>query len=573
MAEIRRDEEESLVQTLSAQSGLSYIDLRGLTIDPGALKVISEKVAKEAELVPFELTRKRLSVALRNSNNPATVKAIKELEKSGYVVSKYMTSSASLAYAFARYRDLNTAKSVKRGVLDINPENIDKRAGSIHSLSEIADQVVGIRTINSARRVSETLESLFAGAISLDASDIHIEPEESGIRLRYRLDGVLHDVLRLEPTIYERLIARLKLLSGMILNKHDEPQDGRFSFEVEDKEIEVRASVIPGAYGESMVMRLLDPSVASFSFETLGLNKILERVMREELTRPNGMIVTTGPTGSGKTTALYAFLREIHKPGVKIITIEDPVEYKVADIVQTQVGDDYTFASGLRAILRQDPDIIMVGEIRDGEVAETSIHAAQTGHLVFSTLHTNSAAAGFARLIDLRVNPSLIGSSVNVVMGQRLARRLCSYCKESYAPSEAERRLIERIRSGHPAPPEFGPDSVICKPVGCEHCGETGWQGRLGVYEAVRVDAKVEEAILRDPREHVILGAAHSQGIPTIAEDGISRVIAGDTSLEELQRVVDLRNFRAMGTAAETVAGNTSDEAGGEAVDISKHVV
>lgn len=544
MDEMKAKEEESLIRALSIRYGHQYVNLRGVTINPDALWLVPEDVARTAGVVSFEKQNKKVSVAIRNPNNPATKAVLESLSAAGYTLQVFMTSSLSLEHGWLRYEDQRKTEAVQRGILDINPENIARQLPLFKSIEYVAEHIIKIRTLNSARRVSETLESLFAGSIALGASDIHIEPEENGVRVRYRLDGVLQDVLHLERGIYERIISRLKLLSGMILNIRDEAQDGRFSFAIEEKEIEVRSSIIPGASGESMVMRLLDPTVASFALPTLGLNEIMLGIMHEQLKRPNGLIVTTGPTGSGKTTALYAFLRETHESGVKIITIEDPVEYKVDEIVQTQVGDDYTFASGLRSILRQDPDIIMVGEIRDHEVAETTIHAAQTGHLVFSTLHTNSAVGAFPRLIDLGIDPRLICSSVNVIIGQRLIRKLCSHCKEAYTPSERERNLIEMVLKTHPKPPAFDATSQIYKPVGCEQCSMTGYRSRQGVYEAIVMDEAVEAAVITDPREHVILDAANKQGIPSMAEDGIERVVRGETSLEELERVVDMRAGR-----------------------------
>jgi type II secretory ATPase GspE/PulE/Tfp pilus assembly ATPase PilB-like protein len=278
--------------------------------------------------------------------------------------------------------------------------------------------------------------------------------------------------------------------------------------------------------------------------EKLGLNPIMHEVMSMELKRPNGMIITTGPTGSGKTTALYAFLRSVHNPEVKIITIEDPVEYKVEGIVQTQVEEGYTFASGLRSILRQDPDIIMVGEIRDREVAETAVHAAETGHLVFSTLHTNSAAGAFARLIDLGVDARLIGSSTNIILGQRLVRKLCEECRVKRSATPEEKAKITRVLAGHPKPPTIDGDMQIFEAKGCPVCGGTGYKGRRGVFEAIRIDQAVEDAVIRDPREHVILEAATPQGIPTMAEDGMEKVLSGITTLDELERVVDLSLIR-----------------------------
>jgi type II secretory ATPase GspE/PulE/Tfp pilus assembly ATPase PilB-like protein len=566
MSEFKAREEESLIRALSVRYGHQYVNLRGVTINPDALKLIPEETARTAGVVAFEKLNKRISVAIKNPNNPVTKTVLAELTDQGYALQIFMTSTLSLEHGWSRYQDQKNTEAVQRGILDINPENIVKQLPQFKSIEYVADHIIKMRTLNSARRVSETLESLFAGAIALGASDIHIEPEETGVRVRYRLDGVLQDVLHLERAIYERVISRLKLLAGMILNIKNEAQDGRFSFSIVEKEIEVRASVIPGASGESMVMRLLDPTVASFSMDTLGLNSIMSTIMLEELKRPNGLIITTGPTGSGKTTALYAFLRQTHEPGIKIVTIEDPVEYKVEEIVQTQVGDDYTFASGLRAILRQDPDVIMIGEIRDHEVAETTIHAAQTGHLVFSTLHTNSAVGAFPRLIDLGIDARLLGSSVNIIIGQRLVRKLCHYCKEAYQPTERERALITKVLHTHPQPPPFSGEASLYRSVGCEHCSFTGYKGRQGVYEAIRMDEAVEAAVINDPREHIILKAAEPQGIPSMAEDGIERVVTGETSLDELERVVDLRTGRHMHRSDTT----TDTE---QLPDISAHIV
>lgn len=568
MQEMKAKEEESLIRALSIRYGHQYVNLRGVTINPDALKLIPEDIARTSDIIAFEKQNKKLSVAIRNPNNPVTKTVIESLTNDGYALQIFMTSTLSLEHGWRRYQDQRNTEAVQRGILEINPENIAKQLPLFKTIEYVAEHIIKIRTLNSARRVSETLESIFAGAIALGASDIHIEPEENGIRVRYRLDGVLQDVLHLERTIYERIISRLKLLSGMILNIRDEAQDGRFSFVVEEKEIEVRASIIPGASGESMVMRLLDPTVASFSMPTLGLNEIMQAMMVEQLKRPNGLIITTGPTGSGKTTALYAFLRATHEPGVKIITIEDPVEYKVAEIVQTQVGDDYTFASGLRAILRQDPDIIMVGEIRDHEVAETTIHAAQTGHLVFSTLHTNSAVGAFPRLIDLGIDARLICTSTNVIIGQRLVRKLCQHCKVAYTPSDRERNLITMVLKTHPKPPQFDASLQIYKAAGCDQCSMTGYKGRQGVYEAILMDENVEAAVITDPREHVILEAAMQQGIPSMAEDGMGRVVLGETSLDELERIVDMRSGRHVHQA--NIDAAKDDET---LPDLSAHIV
>lgn len=544
LALLRKKGEEDLMKTLAPQYGLTYIDLHGVTINPEALMKIPEAKARQYKVVAFALMRQNLSVAIMSPQDADTMQLLEELKRAGFVLSIYLVSQASIDHGLARYADQKMTTASKKGVLDINTDEIAKTAGTIRTIGDVHDAINRISTINSPRRISETLELMFAGALALKASDIHIEPAELGIRLRYRLDGVLLDVSDIDTHLYGRLISRLKLLSGMTLNEKREAQDGRFQFVFGNREIEVRASIIPGAGGESMVMRLLDPGVASFSIEKLDLNPYLKSVMERELKRPNGLIITTGPTGSGKTTALYAFLRAVHDSEKKIITIENPVEYKLTGIVQTQIGPDYTFASGLRAILRQDPDIIMVGEIRDREVAETAIHAAQTGHLVFSTLHTNSAAGGFPRLIDLGVDPRIIGSSVNVMLGQRLVRVLCEKCKQPVTATPEQIALMKQTLTHYPEPVPIADDVTIYKSVGCDACGGTGFKGRVGVFEAIIIDEAVEEIVIRDPREVMILDAAAPQRIPSMAEDGMIKVLAGLTTIEELERVVDLQSSR-----------------------------
>lgn len=541
--EYRQTEEENLIKALSRQHGLPYVNLRGISINPEALILINEDEARKAGIAAFEKQNRLISIAFRNPNDPTTQQVVERL-RGAWQLSTYMCSNASLEHAWSRYADQRATAAVKKGVLDIDSDEIIRLASTLRTGDEVRKKVEEVRTLNPARRVSSTLEVLFAGGLALGASDIHMEPESGDVRVRYRIDGVLQDIIGLSKEDYARAASRLKLLAGLLINKRNEAQDGRFTFDSGEKKIEVRTSVIPGSAGESIVMRLLDPTVASFDMEKLGLNPIMHRVMEEELKRPNGMIITTGPTGSGKTTALYAFLRAVHNPEVKIITIEDPVEYKVDGIVQTQVEEGYTFAQGLRSILRQDPDIIMVGEIRDREVAETAIHAAETGHLVFSTLHTNNAPGAFPRLIDLGVDSRLIGSSTNIVLGQRLVRRLCEHCKVARTASAEEKAKIVRVISGHPLAPNLSGDLKIFDAKGCPECGHTGYKGRQGVFEAIKVDEAVEEAVIRDPREHVILEAATPQGIPTMAEDGMDKVLQGVTSLAELERVVDLTLIR-----------------------------
>jgi type II secretory ATPase GspE/PulE/Tfp pilus assembly ATPase PilB-like protein len=534
MAELHHREEEALVRTLAPQYGYEYVDLSDTPIDVAALRTFTEAESRKAEAALFGQGNGTVSVAIRNPNHPETLPFLEHIVERGQKPLVYMTSMHSLEHAWARYHDGKQTVAETRGVLDVNTEAIERYATEIKTHLDVGAKIATVQKEGGSEKISKTLELLFGGALALRASDIHIEPAQSSARIRYRLDGVLADVTDLDRYLYDHVISRLKLLSGLKLNVHKEAQDGRFTIDVGNREIEVRSSVIPGGYGESIVMRLLDPSAANFQFEKLGLNARLHEVMLEELARPNGGIVTTGPTGSGKTTALYAFLQQVHTPQIKIITLEDPIEYKLPGIVQTQVSGSYTFAEGLRSILRQDPDVIMVGEIRDREVAETAVHAALTGHLVFSTLHTNSAVGGFARLTDLGVDPRMIASAFNIILGQRLVRKLCEHCKVARETTAAEQQLIGTIMD------RSVPLSTIYEAPGCEQCGFSGYKGRIGVVEGVRVDEAVESAILSDPREVVILEAAKPQNIPSMQQDGIMKVLAGITSLDELSRVLDL---------------------------------
>lgn len=534
IAELRHREEESLVSALAPKYGYEYIDLIDVAIDADALRTITEEESRRAEAAIFAQGNGSLSLAIRNPNHPEVTPLLERLTGAHHTLTIYMASMASLEHAWERYHDTKKASAETRGVIDLNVTTINQYAKEIKTYLDVSAKVATLVKNAGSEKITQTIELFFGGALALGASDIHIEPAQASARVRYRLDGVLSDVCDVDRYLYEHVISRLKLLAGVKLNVHKNAQDGRFTLDLGEREVEVRASIIPGGYGESIVMRLLDPSTAKFQFDLLGLNARLREVMMEELARPHGAVITTGPTGSGKTTALYAFLKAVHTPQIKIITLEDPIEYKVPGIVQTQITGTYSFASGLRAILRQDPDVIMVGEIRDHEVAETVIHAALTGHLVFSTLHTNSAIGGFARLVDLGIDAKMIASGFNIMLGQRLVRKLCDSCKVEHQTTVEEQSLIQKIMAQPVA------IATIFEAPGCEACSFTGFKGRIGVFEAVRVDGAVEQAILSDPRESVILEAAKPQNIPTMQQDGIMKVLAGITSLDELSRVLDL---------------------------------
>jgi type II secretory ATPase GspE/PulE/Tfp pilus assembly ATPase PilB-like protein len=426
-------------------------------------------------------------------------------------------------------------------VFDISGDDLDVLKKEFHTLADFKRHLDDVLSSQKTAQVSRVFEDIIAAALSMNASDIHMEPEEHDVRLRLRLDGMLQDAYTFETKVYRSINSRVKLLSGLKLNVENRAQDGRFTIAVGGTEIEVRTSMIPGNYGESIVLRLLDPKTLGRSFEDMGVNAKLLARLRQEILRPNGMLLTTGPTGSGKTTTLYTFLRALHTPDTKIVTIEDPVEYHLPGIVQTQIdGKDYTFASGLRSILRQDPDIILVGEIRDGEVAETALQAALTGHFVFSTLHTNNAAGTFPRLVDLGADPKVFASAVSVAMAQRLMRTLDPGTKKARPATDAEKKLMQAVMSTLTdttlLPASY---DTVYDAVSDEH-GGTGYKGRLGVHEAIFMDEQLGEFLRDNPSEGDIAKHVLRQGYLTMAQDGVLKVLAGQTSLDELARTVDL---------------------------------
>ena len=414
-------------------------------------------------------------------------------------------------------------------------------------LSEIKKEVKNVPNFKKkfeevlTERTTEILEIVLGSAVSLDASDIHIEPEENKAKLRARIDGVLQDVVVLNQKIYEALLSRIKLLSGLKFNITDRPQDGRFSILMKDLTIEVRASTLPAEYGESIVLRLLNPK-SLIELEVLGLRKDLLKTFEKEIKKPNGMIIVTGPTGSGKTTTLYAFLRKIHRPEIKIITIEDPIEYHLEGISQTQVAPEkgYDFANGLKAIVRQDPDVILVGEIRDFETAKIALQAALTGHLVLSTLHTNDAAGTLVRLQSLGEKPVNIAPAINMAIAQRLVRKVCQKCVKFEKISSQELEKIKKVLKNIPKEIiKYSETSKTPKAVGCQDCNFTGYRGRIGVFEAFLIDDEMEKFILTSPSIASLKEMAIKKGMITMYQDGLIKVLEGMTTVDEIERVTE----------------------------------
>lgn len=548
--DLRRAEEEELVEMLAeSKYGIPYVDLSRLGVDNEALRAISESDANELKVAPFKLSGKNIFIAIR-APSPELLKKLKEdAEAKNLIPTFYMASQASLDKVWDRYKELSMAESSKIGGLDISADVLRDTAKNINKMQDIEKLIIEAIEKNQIHKISRLLEIILAGAISIKASDIHIEPEKDRGRLRLRLDGVLQDVMFFSLDIYRLLNSRIKLLSGMKLTSKI-AQDGRFSIMEETEELSIRTSLIPGSYGESIVMRILDPKSLQISFEELGVEPYLLSIVETEIAKPNGLILVTGPTGSGKTTTLYAFLRKIYSPEIKMITIEDPVEYRLAGITQTQVNvkRGYNFPEGLRSGLRQDPDVIMVGEIRDGDTAEIAVQSALTGHMVFSTLHTNNAAGVIPRLIDLGVNPKIMVSALSLSIAQRLVRQLCKACKKEQEATPEETKTIQAILDSMKTESKdlskYNIKAVapfkIFSSVGCEACNMTGFKGRIGIFEAIKTNEEIEKIIAENPSEREIKKVASRQGILSMRQDGLVKILNGVTSMEEVQSVVDL---------------------------------
>ena len=546
LEEIRRREQERLSNTLSDDYGVPYVDLTSKFISGNALATLEEDTARKANMAPFRLVDDTLSVAVYSPENEQTTEVLDELRKNGYEIELYMTSTEGLEKAWGMYADISRTSARERGTVNISDENVASMQEEINTVDDVPAWIKDALGKDKQTKTSQVMEIVLGGALATDASDVHLEPADDTLRVRYRIDGVLMTVGEIDHDTYSSILQRIKLVSEMKLNVKNEAQDGRFTIEVAERAIEIRTSVIPGPYGEGVVMRLLDPASIQVELEELGIHPRLLEVFKDQIKKPHGMILNTGPTGSGKTTTLYSFLREVNTPEVKILTIENPIEYHLDGIAQTQVNNasGYTFLSGLRSALRQDPDVIMVGEIREEETADVAINAALTGHLVFSTLHTNDAAGTFPRLVDLGVDPNVMTSAINMSMAQRLVRKLCSHCATARTPSAAEQKIIDRIlkqikRRDESYLTEIKTDTVY-DANGCEECNNTGYSGRVGVFEAILSDEALEGVLGESMSMREIWKAVDGQGILTMQQDGVLKILDGVTSFAEVDRVLDL---------------------------------
>src|SRR3989338_2721750 len=536
---IRRAAEEKEVEAQAAKLGLTYVNLTAAPIQIDALKLVKEEEARRLRLAPFQFKQKELALAVADPKSASVQRLIQKLSGEGYQVKQFLVTQGSLDHVWKYYKYIPVPTEEITGKVSIEPARLEELTEKLTDLEKVKNEILNFDFKKTS--TGQVLEVVLAGALNNRASDIHFETEEKGVRLRYRIDGLLHDVLpNLSADIYKSLLSRIKLLSNLKINVQDAPQDGRFTIALKSKEIELRVSIITSEYGETVVMRVLDPAAIRITMPQLGLRPDDSEVIKAELNEPNGMILNTGPTGSGKTTTLYAFLLSKLSPEIKIITIEDPIEYHLGGLEQTQVDAEagYDFASGLRSIMRQDPDVILVGEIRDKETSDIAMQAALTGHLVFSTVHANSASGAIPRLIDLGAKPASIGPALNLIIAQRLVRKLCEHCKAAENASELDQKIKKFVRQ---LPKRVDKSQyekpLMFKPKGCPKCGNIGYKGRVAIFELMTVGGDVESLITSSVGEAVILRQALKQGMVTMQQDGILKVISGITTFDEVESV------------------------------------
>ncbi|MFP5297419.1 MAG: type II secretion system ATPase GspE [Actinomycetota bacterium] len=513
--------EATLVAILAEQLGVEFVDLSEAHIDQSAVAIVNETTARKHNVMPVRFDEdRRLVVAMSDPANVVAVDDIRAL--TGYDIRTVVATKADVMAALNRFYRL-----------DASADALVQEAAASQEIEEDLEAALASAGAEDAP-IIKLVNMLISQAISDRASDIHIEPGERDLKVRFRIDGVLHEVMNPPKSVQNGITSRLKIMADINIAERRIPQDGRISVTLQGKQIDIRVATLPTVYGEKIVMRLLDKSSVLLELSDLGFLEDNYRRFEESFRKPYGAILVTGPTGSGKSTTLYATLNILNRPEVNIITVEDPVEYRLAGInqIQTNVKAGLTFAAALRSILRADPDICLIGEIRDRETAQIAIEAALTGHLVLSTLHTNDAPSAVTRLVEMGIEPFLVASSLDCVLAQRLARKLCSRCKEKYTPSEQE--LIQArfpLEEGEAVP-------TIYRAVGCTACGNTGYKGRMALHEVMPITEEIERLASERASAEVIGKVAREQGMITLRRDGMEKVKSGLTSIEEILRVV-----------------------------------
>ncbi len=538
LAEQEIIDDELLTHAIAQVSGVPYVNLANTIIDQNILALLPEDIAERFMAVPLAEVQNRLAVAMIDANNVQAVDYLANRIERPLKV--FMASETGVRHVLDQYKT------------DLSSVN---QAAQVSQAEEKAEEASDVKTIVQDSPISQALSKILEYAVKSRASDIHVEPLENALKIRCRVDGVLREVMQLPKSIEPALVSRVKILSNLKIDEHRVPQDGQFAVKVANKEVDLRIAISPVVWGEQIVIRLLDKSGNSFDLEEMGYAGRSLRVIRHGVQRPNGMVLTSGPTGSGKSTSLYALIKEIKDDSVNIVTLEDPVEYKMNGVNQIQVNAEVglTFANGLRSILRQDPDVVMVGEIRDGETAALAVQAALTGHLVFSTLHTNSAAGVLPRLLDMKIEPFLIASTVNTIIGQRLVRRVAKR-RETYQSSPIETQNI-LATVGHLLPKTQADVAKVSADLGYKDlplAGQSaytlvrgidtpqtphGYSGRAGIYEVMDVNNEIQNLIINHATSSEIQRLAVSQGMITMRQDGYLKALAGVTTLEEVNRV------------------------------------
>ncbi|WP_024288222.1 GspE/PulE family protein [Cellulomonas sp. KRMCY2] len=518
LVEIGMLTEAQLVRALANQVGMEFIELADYPVDRNAVALVPGSLCRRYMVLPISLIDGALVLAMADPGNVLAVDDARTL--SGLPVRTVVATHDDLATAIDRFCRAD--------------EEIDDLASAFEETQAETDLSQVGDVVEDDAPIVRFVNLLITQAIQDRASDIHIEPAETDLRVRYRIDGVLHEMQRSPKQIQSGVISRLKIMSDIDIAERRKPQDGRMSVTHNGRKIDLRVATLPTVWGEKVVMRILDNSTASLDLRDLSFLEDNYLKYKESYSKPYGMLLVTGPTGSGKSTTLYATLNAVSRPEINVITVEDPVEYRLAGINQVQVNPKagLTFAGALRSILRSDPDVVLLGEIRDHETAQIAIEAALTGHLVLSTLHTNDAPSAVTRLIEMGIEPFLVGSALDCVVAQRLARRLCTKCKEPYLPSE-----IELIAAKFPwNPGEEIP--TIYRPAGCAACSRTGYKGRMAIHEVMKVTEDIERHAVAHSSSSDIARTAREQGMITLRDDGWTKVLLGDTSIEEILRVV-----------------------------------
>lgn len=525
-------DEEALAQAKASFFNIPYVDLRRSTINPSVYALIPQESMNFYNIAPFELQGQVLKVAVADPSNLSALEALEFLgQKQNVQVQLYVASGPSIDVAIGRKKNLK--KVAEQALKDIQiTEDVERKP----QLAQVKPQVI------EDAPIIKIVDVILTNAIEGNASDIHIEPSEKDVRVRYRIDGILHTSLMLPKNVHAAITTRLKILSNLKIDESRLPQDGRFHMEAGKKSVDLRVSILPLIYGEKVVMRILDKSTKAPTLDQLGIRGRGLQWVQENIKKTHGIFLITGPTGSGKSTTLYSILSLLNTTSVNIITLEDPVEYFMEGVNQSQINPDVglTFASGLRSILRQDPNIVMVGEIRDKETAEIAVHAALTGHLLFSTLHTNNSIGAMPRLIDMGIEPFLLVASINLVMAQRLVRKICPDCREEI---EVPKPIETEMRKGLIGIPEDYLDAVdtttlhMYKGKGCEKCGHTGYVGRFGLFEVLPVVPEIQDLVMGKASAHKIYEATLKMGMITMKQDGVVKVLRGETTFDELIRV------------------------------------